>query len=127
MNQILAVTINLQDKNISPSTEAQTVTADSNYSGLDKVTIEPVTSAIDSNIIPDNIKKDVSILGVVGTLESIPVPTKSWLFITECDSDGYSIKAKTIGCSGPMPKSYYMYGCYNSGYTNFFYRTIKRV
>lgn len=70
MDKILAVTINLQDKQISPLTERQIVTSDENYSGLDKVTIEPVTSAIDSNIIPENIKKDISILGVVGSLEN---------------------------------------------------------
>ena len=34
------------------------------------ITVEPVTSAIDSNIQPENIKEGVSILGVAGTLSS---------------------------------------------------------
>lgn len=37
----------------------------------DFVRVNPVTSSIDSNITPENIRKDISILGVTGTLEAI--------------------------------------------------------
>ena len=59
-----------QDKTVTPSTTEQTVNCDSGYVGIRSVTVNPVTSAIDSNIIPTNIKKGVSILGVEGTLET---------------------------------------------------------
>ena len=52
----------------TPSTEEQIFEA----KGVDyfsKVTVGPVTSDIDSNIAPENIAKDVTILGVTGTLE----------------------------------------------------------
>jgi hypothetical protein len=57
-----------QKKTASPSRYSQTISADSGYR-LSQVEVKPVTSAIDSNIIPDNIKKGVSILGVQGALE----------------------------------------------------------
>ena len=59
-----------QDKTVTPSTTKQTVNCDSGYVGIRSVTVNPVTSAIDSNIIPANIKKGVSILGVEGSLET---------------------------------------------------------
>lgn len=58
----------LQAKTAAPATTAQVVTADEGYDGLSSVTVDAVTAAIDANIQPGNIKKDVSILGVVGTL-----------------------------------------------------------
>lgn len=58
----------LQNKTATPSINEQVITADSGYDGLNSVTINAVTSAIDNNIQPSNIKKDVNILGVVGTL-----------------------------------------------------------
>ena len=59
-----------QDKTVTPSTTKQTVNCDSGYVGIRSVTVNPVTSAIDSNIKPANIKKGVSILGVEGSLET---------------------------------------------------------
>ena len=61
---------NPQEKTVTPSVVAQEVTPDEGFTCLSKVNVEAVTSAIDSNITAENIKKDVSILGVVGTLES---------------------------------------------------------
>ena len=53
--------------NIEPSIESQVFTPSENeyYS---KVNVNAVTSSIDSNITPENIAKNVEILGVVGTL-----------------------------------------------------------
>ena len=64
------VTINpyvLDNKTVDPSTNDITVT--SSVDGLSSVTVNAVTSSIDSNISSENIKKDVTILGVTGTYE----------------------------------------------------------
>ena len=57
-----------QTKTVDPTTSQQVVRPDTGYE-LASVTVNAVTSSIDSNIQAENIKKDVSILGVTGTLE----------------------------------------------------------
>ena len=52
---------------ITPSVDRQEFYANSDIR-YNPITVEPVTSAIDSNIQPENIKLGVSILGVMGTL-----------------------------------------------------------
>lgn len=52
---------------INPTTSKQTFTAIDEYHGYSPVTVNAVTSAIDSNIKAGNIKKGVTILGVTGT------------------------------------------------------------
>ena len=74
--------ISLQEKTVSPSKTTQLVTPDSDYDGLSKVTVNAVTSSIDSNITASNIKSGVSILGVEGTLEEGITPSGT-LEITE--------------------------------------------
>lgn len=59
-----------QIKNIEPTTSNQQITADIGYDFLKQVNIGAVTSEIDENIVAGNIKKDVEILGITGTLES---------------------------------------------------------
>ena len=64
----------LDSKSVDPSTNNITVT--SSKDGLSSVTVNHVTSSIDSNIKAGNIRKDVTILGVTGTYEGgeVPVP-----------------------------------------------------
>ena len=63
--------------NITPSTSAQTYTAPTGQA-YDPVQVDAVTASIDANIQAGNIKKDVSILGVVGTLVDYEAQYKAW-------------------------------------------------
>lgn len=75
--EILGVTGNLEaqekiiqnKKEVEPSMVQQVVTPDVGYDALLQVIVKAVTASIDPNILPKNIKKNVSILGVTGTLE----------------------------------------------------------
>lgn len=55
----------LQVKTATPTKNNVAITPDTGYDGLSKVTVEG-----DSNLVSSNIKKNVSIFGVTGTLES---------------------------------------------------------
>ena len=70
--EVQGYTPNLQAKTAEPATTAQVVTADEGYDGLSSVTVDAVTADIDANIVAGNIKKDVQILGVTGTMEPMP-------------------------------------------------------
>ena len=59
--------INNQQKTVDASTETVIVRPDTGYTGLSRVTVSAVTSEIDANIKPENIKYGVTILGVTGT------------------------------------------------------------
>lgn len=62
-----------QEKRVSARTSDIIVTPDDGFGGLSKVTVNAVTSSIDSDIKPENIKTGVNILGVSGNLpEFIP-------------------------------------------------------
>ncbi|MBQ2285413.1 MAG: hypothetical protein II244_07080, partial [Clostridia bacterium] len=100
-NAITSITItpNNQNRTVTPTTNQQTLTVNSGYSGNGTVTVDAVTSAIDSSIQPENIKKDVVILGTTGSYEgaganidSLNVtPTTSAQTITASGGvDGYS-------------------------------------
>lgn len=69
-NKIEKVSPPLENLEINPSKEEQTFKSQ-NYYGYNNVTINPVTNSIDENIKSENIKKDVSILGVTGNVEEI--------------------------------------------------------
>lgn len=56
---------NYQQKTVTPSASQQVVSADSGYDALSQVTVNG-----SSNLVAGNIKKDVEIFGVTGTLES---------------------------------------------------------
>lgn len=59
----------LQSLMVTPSTTAQQIIPVAPVDGFNEVNVPAVTAAIDANIIPGNIKKDVQILGVTGTYE----------------------------------------------------------
>ena len=71
----IKVTPTNQDRTVIPSTTSQSLTVASGYSGNGTITVNAVTSGIDSNITAGNIKKDVTILGVTGTFEGGAAPT----------------------------------------------------
>lgn len=62
---------------VTPTTEVQTFTAVDDFHGYSPVTVNAVTSSIDENIIPSNIKNGISILGVTGNLETLNLTTKN--------------------------------------------------
>ena len=69
-NKIEKVSPPLENLEVNPSKEEQTFKS-KDYYGYDEVKVNPVTNSIDENIKPENIKKDVSILGVIGNVEEI--------------------------------------------------------
>lgn len=74
----------LQEKEVTPTTSSQEITADENYNGLSNVVVNAVNSSIDSNIQSGNIKDGVSILGVTGNFEGERI---SDYFRSEMDLD----------------------------------------
>ena len=54
---------------VTPTTEQQVITPSEGKTGITEVTVAPVDNTIDANIVAENIKKDVTILGVTGALE----------------------------------------------------------
>ena len=56
---------------VNPTTTQQVIEPKEGVDGFNKVTVEAVDKTIDSNITAENIKKDVTILGVTGNYEGI--------------------------------------------------------
>ena len=63
--------VKLQKKEVQPRTVSQLVYPDSGFNGLSEVSVNAVTNEIDENIKSENIKKDISILGVQGSIEEL--------------------------------------------------------
>lgn len=63
----------LQSKSATPSLSTQTITPDSPNNGLSSVSVSAVTkellATLDSDFVAGNIRKDVDLFGLVGTLE----------------------------------------------------------
>lgn len=72
---------------INPSTLQQSVTPDPGYDGLGRVNINAVTASIDPNILAENIKKNIDILGVTGSYDPQPnyQPSKTVQPVTSGD------------------------------------------
>ena len=65
----------IESLNITPTTSSQTIIAQTGIDGYSPITVSAVTSSIDTNIQAENIKKNVQILGVTGTLETGITPS----------------------------------------------------
>ena len=76
---------------VSPTTENQTITPEEGYV-YNSIEVEAVNAEIDSNIIADNIKKDVTILGVTGEYEGEPYEDGLWMIT---DGEGTQITGVT--------------------------------
>lgn len=110
-NKIEKVSPPLENLEINPSKEEQTFKSQ-NYYGYNNVTINPVTNSIDENIKSENIKKDVSILGVTGNVEEINTteisinPTETEQVITpEAPYNGFS--KVTVGAQSGIDQAEY--------------------
>ena len=118
-----------------PSTNEQTF--NSNHSSgefYSKVVVNPVTSSIDSNIVPNNIAKGVRILGVTGTLDAssgdAPLPSELQEIINK--GPAYSSKLKVYGVYDEDKRTAYdarrdriFNGGGVSGYIPFFQKNVK--
>ena len=62
---------------VTPTTSAQVITASGGTDGYSPITVDAVTSSIDSNIQASNIKSGVSILGVSGSVVELSGSTAS--------------------------------------------------
>lgn len=111
-NKIEKVSPPLENLEINPSKEEQTFKSQ-NYYGYNNVTINPVTNSIDENIKPENIKKDVSILGVKGNIEelnateiSVNPTSEEQIIVPQNPYNGFS--KVTIGAqTGINPDEYF--------------------
>lgn len=56
-----------ETKTIVPSTSRQIVTPSQGHNAITEITVEAVDNTIDPNLIADNIKAGVTILGITGT------------------------------------------------------------
>lgn len=99
-----------QEKSITPTKEVQEVKPDEGIFALSKVIVEAVTNEIDENIKPENIKKGVEILGVVGTSEGATTVEKG-LVINSYDDEGYPTDVSIVGMT-EIP-GYFMYYAMN--------------
>ena len=65
----------------SATVSAETIAKVLDAGYYDSITINPVTAAIDGNIVPQNIRKGTVILGVLGTLEDPAETDTGWIAI----------------------------------------------
>lgn len=123
-NPLIIKKAKLQAKTATPTTSSQTIVADSGYDGLSEVQVEAVTSSIDSNITAGNIKKDVTILGVTGTLEEGTTPAGT-INITEngtYDVTNYAnanVNVQSGGIPEPIPTSVSLFDITGNTITNY--------
>lgn len=118
-----------------PSTMNQEFNSNHTYGEFySRVVVNPVTSSIDSNIVPNNIAKGVSILGVTGTLDAssgdAPLPSELQEIINK--GPAYSSKIKVYGVYDNDKRTAYdarrdriIDGGGVSGYIPFFQKNVK--
>ena len=90
----------LQEKTVTPSTSAQSITADNGYDGLSKVTVNG-----DANLVAGNIKSGISIFGVTGTYAGSGGGGYNLKIVSSTPSKNQSAKSYTINHNcGKIPK-----------------------
>ena len=99
----------LQAKTATPSAAEQTVTPDSGYDGLSRVTVEG-----DANLVPGNIKSGVSIFGVAGSFEGSGGSGGSG--DNNCEAYHITSESDTISFKGTGLVKVWGYGTSGSGY-----------
>lgn len=81
-------TVNNTNLNVTPSTSYQQFSASSPYTGFGEVNVSAVDASIDPFITPQNIRKDIQILGVTGVFEGGGTPTLQSKSVTPDFSNG---------------------------------------
>jgi len=90
---------------VNPTTSQQVIEPKEGVDGFNKVTVNAVDDSIDSNIIAENIKKDVTILGVTGELQTFEA---NKVYNTWKDSRTGETKIQTV-LNQTLSYSYYSY------------------
>lgn len=118
-----------------PSTNEQTFNSNQTSGEFySQVIVNPVTSSIDSNIVPKNIAKGVRILGVTGTLDpssgDAPIPSELQEIINK--GPAYSSKMRVYGVYDEDKRTAYdarrdriFESAGASGYIPFFQKNVK--
>lgn len=118
-----------------PSTNEQTFNSNQTSGEFySQVIVNPVTSSIDSNIVPNNIAKGVRILGVTGTLDpssgDAPIPSELQEIINK--GPAYSSKMRVYGVYDEDKRTAYnarrdriFESAGASGYIPFFQKNVK--
>ena len=122
----------MQEKTVKPKTTFQEILPDKNYDGLSKVNVEAVTNEIDENIKSENIKKDISILGVQGNVEELNGTkieiTKNGTYTPEEPYNAFTEVDVNVESIGEMiPVSYTYTSSSNNAYVCRFFTQITEV
>lgn len=82
---------------VTPSGITQQITPppDEDYDGLTSVTVDRVTAAVDSDIMPENIKEGVDILGVAGTYNPFPEHSYGGIYFVDWN-DYYGVPEQIL-------------------------------
>lgn len=110
LSKVILNAISLQNKNVSPSKAEQIITADEDYIGLEKVTIKPVDNTIDSNIVSENIRNGIDILGVKGNFTGNKYSPK-YISFYQCKEKDLSEEIKNLDTSKVTNMGYMFSGC----------------
>jgi surface protein len=113
-NSVIYVDPITQEKTVIPTTEQQIVTPDEEYTGLSKVTVEAIQ---DENLISENIKNGVDILGVTGNYVGSKY-APSFLTFNGFKGTDLSYEIANVDTSNLTSMAMMFYGCINIQHLN---------